>query len=345
MPPARQPQHGKSVVVGALHRILKRAQERLDELGIEDATGAGEDTLHHFIERQNDLPRTPGVYDVDTRQPLLRRPTLTAWGNDVTGSARQPTTAEAPFGTDDLPRDAWAARELVWARSRPRARWSCRTVAPTHQRRRYTRGPGGGSKNAGVSAGLPAALRERRLRRDDGVAVLGRGARVVLSGAVRSDPAIASWTSSAQLICRVATGIGGVFARMPLERTTWAGRAAVATIVTVEAAAASQWIVAGVLAGVTAVSYLGPTWAQAWAHEVREIGDAPPPQAGFIAGQLVPLHDGRRQPGATATEAGSRGPLCPRPGCRGMSSARLSTSREQRPGSLTCRSTNGRSCG
>ncbi|MEO3939320.1 hypothetical protein V3N99_21625 [Dermatophilaceae bacterium Soc4.6] len=168
-----------------------------------------------------------------------------------------------------------------------------------------------------VSAGLPAALRERRLRRDDGVALLGRGARVVLSGAVRSDPAIALWTLPAQLICGAGTGIGRVVARMPLVRTIWAGRAVVATIAAVQAAASAQWIVAGVLAGVTAVSYLGPTWARAWAREVRNIGDAPPPQAGFSAGQLAPFNDDRRPPGATATVAGSRGPLRPDPGVEG----------------------------
>lgn len=204
---------------------------------------------------------------------------------------------------------------------------------------------GVGRRTLVVSAGLPAALRERRLSRDDGVALLGRGARVVLSGAVRSDPAIAFWTLPAQLICGAATGIGGVFARMPLVRTIWAGRAVVATIAAVQAAASAQWIVAGVLAGVTAVSYLGPTWARAWGREVREIGDAPPPLAGFNLGQLAPLNDDRRQPGETITGRGSRGPLRPRPGCRGRSTARLSTSREPRPGSLTCRSTHGRSCG
>ncbi len=196
-----------------------------------------------------------------------------------------------------------------------------------------------------LSAGLLAALRERRLRRDDGVALLVHGARVVLSGAVRSDPVIAFWTLPAQLLCGVATGIGKVFARMPLVRTMWAGRAVVATIAAIQAAASAQWIVAGVLAGITAVSYLGPAWARAWAREVRKICDEPTPMFSFSAGHLSPLNAGRRQLGASAAVSHSVGPLPPRPGCQGKSTAQLRTSREQPSVALTCRSMHGRSCG
>jgi len=45
-----------------------------------------------------------------------------------------------------------------------------------------------------VSAGLVGAVRDGQLPVDQAAAVLGHGAGVVLSGVVRSDPALAFWT-------------------------------------------------------------------------------------------------------------------------------------------------------
>lgn len=79
---------------------------------------------------------------------------------------------------------------------------------------------GAGRRTVVVSAGLVAAVRDRQLPVDQAAAVLGHGAGVVLSGAVRSDPALEFWTLPWQALHGLGEGLSRAFRWLPLVR--WA---------------------------------------------------------------------------------------------------------------------------
>ena len=107
---------------------------------------------------------------------------------------------------------------------------------------------GAGRRTVVVSAGLVAAVRDRQLPVEQAAAVLGHGAGVVLSGAVRSDPALQFWTLPWQAIRGLAEGVSRALRWLPLVRWAWKARFIVAMIGAVQAAAARQWLVAAVIA-------------------------------------------------------------------------------------------------
>lgn len=132
---------------------------------------------------------------------------------------------------------------------------------------------GAGRRSVVVSAGLVAAVRDRQLPVDQAAAVLGHGAGVVLSGAVRSDPALGFWTLPWQAIRGLAKGLARVLRWLPLARWAWKCRFGLAAIAAVQAGAAHQWLVAAVIALVGALSYLVSVWERAWATTIRAVGD------------------------------------------------------------------------
>ncbi len=132
---------------------------------------------------------------------------------------------------------------------------------------------GVGRRTVVVSAGLVAAIRDRHLPVEQAAAVLCHGAGVVLSGAVRSDPALEFWTLPWQAIRGVAEGVSRACRWLPLVRWTWKARFILAMIGAVQAAAARQWLVAAVIALVGGLPYLVRVWERAWAATIREVGD------------------------------------------------------------------------
>ena len=140
---------------------------------------------------------------------------------------------------------------------------------------------GAGRRTVVVSAGLVAAVWDRQLPVDEAAALLGHGAGVVLSGAVRSDPALEFWTLPWQAIRGLAEGISRTFRWLPLVRWAWKGRFIPAAIGAGQAGAAQQWLVAAVIALVGALSYLVSLWERAWAITIRELGDGQVRQAGL----------------------------------------------------------------
>ncbi len=132
-----------------------------------------------------------------------------------------------------------------------------------------------------VSAGLVAAVRDRQLPVDQAAAVLGHAAGVVLSGAVRSDPALEFWTLPWQVLRAVAEGVSRAFRWLPLMWWAWKCRFILAAIAAAQAGAAHQWLVAAVITLVGALSYLVSVWERAWATTIRELGDERVRQAGL----------------------------------------------------------------
>ena len=142
---------------------------------------------------------------------------------------------------------------------------------------------GAGRRTVVVSAGLVAAVRDRRLPVEQAAAVLCHGAGVVFSGAVRSDPALEFWTLPWQAIRGLAEGVSRAFRSLPPVRWAWKARFIVAMIGAVQAGAARQWLVAAVIALVGVLSYLVSLWERAWAATIREFGDEQVRQAGLAA--------------------------------------------------------------
>lgn len=140
---------------------------------------------------------------------------------------------------------------------------------------------GAGRRTVVVSAGLVAAVRDRQLPVEQAAAVLGHGAGVVRSGAVRSDPALEFWTLPWQAICGLAEGLSRTFRWLPLVRWAWRARFIVAAIGAVQAGAARLWLLAAVIALVGALSYLRSVWERAWAATIRELGDEQVRRAGL----------------------------------------------------------------
>lgn len=140
---------------------------------------------------------------------------------------------------------------------------------------------GVGHRTVVVSAGLVAAVRDRQLPVEQAAAVLGHGAGVVLSGAVRSDPALQFWTLPWRAIRGLAEGVSRALRWLLLVRWAWKARFIVAMIGAVQAAAARQWLVAAVIALVGGLSYLMSVWERAWAATIREFGDEQVRRAGL----------------------------------------------------------------
>jgi hypothetical protein len=140
---------------------------------------------------------------------------------------------------------------------------------------------GAGRRTVVVSAGLVAAVRDRQLPVDQAAAVVGHAAGVVLSGAVRSDPALDLWTLPWQALRGLAQSLSRAFRWLPLVRWAWKCRLFLAAIAAAQAGAAHQWLVAVVITLVGALSYLVGLWERAWAAAIRELGDEPVRQAGL----------------------------------------------------------------
>ncbi|HET7477123.1 MAG TPA: hypothetical protein VFJ97_14015 [Dermatophilaceae bacterium] len=140
---------------------------------------------------------------------------------------------------------------------------------------------GAGRGTVVVSAGMVAAVRDRQLPIDQAAAVLGHGAGVVLSGAVRFDPALEFWTLPWQALRGLAHGLSRAFRWLPLLRWAWRARLLIAAIAAAQAGAVHQWPVAAVIAVVGVLSYLVSMWERAWAATLRELGDERVRQAGL----------------------------------------------------------------
>lgn len=132
---------------------------------------------------------------------------------------------------------------------------------------------GVGRRTVVVSAGLVGAVRDGQLPVDQAAAVLGHGAGVVLSCAVRSDPALAFWTLPWQVIQRPASAIAVACRRLPLAAVAWKVRFVLAVVAAVQAVAAGQPVVALVLVTATALAYAAGAGDRAWAATIRDIGD------------------------------------------------------------------------
>ncbi len=89
---------------------------------------------------------------------------------------------------------------------------------------------GAGRRTVVVSAGLVAAVRDGRLPVDQAAAVLGHSAGVVLSGAVRFDPALEFWTLPWQVLRGLAEGVSRAFRWLPLVWWAWKCRFILAAI-------------------------------------------------------------------------------------------------------------------
>lgn len=130
-----------------------------------------------------------------------------------------------------------------------------------------------GRRTVVVSAGLVGAVCGGQLPADQAAAVLGHGAGVVLSGAVRSDPALEFWTLPWQLVRGVAGTLTGVVRRLPPAGLAWQGRFILALIAAVRAAAADQPAVAVVLVAGCALTYVVGVAERVWAATIRDVGD------------------------------------------------------------------------
>ena len=111
--------------------------------------------------------------------------------------------------------------------------------------------------------------------------MLGHGAGAVLSGAMRSDPALELWTLPWQAVGGLVRGLSQAFRWLPLVRWAWRGRFILAVIAAAQAGAGQQWLVAAVIAFVGALSYLMSLWERAWAATIRKLGDERVRQAGL----------------------------------------------------------------
>lgn len=140
---------------------------------------------------------------------------------------------------------------------------------------------GTGRRTVVVSAGLVGAVRDRQLPVDQAAAVLGHGAGVVLSGAVRSDPALEFWTLPWQVVHGLVHALSAPFRRLPLVGWAWKGRFVLAAIAAVQALAADQPLVAAALGVGCALTYLVGVWERAWAATIRDLGDERARQAGL----------------------------------------------------------------
>ncbi|NNM46946.1 hypothetical protein [Knoellia koreensis] len=140
---------------------------------------------------------------------------------------------------------------------------------------------GVGRRTVVVSGGLMGAIRDEQLPVDQAAAVLGHCAGVVLSGAVRSDPALAYWTLPWQLTRALVGALVQPFRRLPLAALAWRGRFVVALVAAVQSVIAEQLGVAGALVTLCALSYLLGAGEGAWAATLREIGDDRVRQAGL----------------------------------------------------------------
>lgn len=140
---------------------------------------------------------------------------------------------------------------------------------------------GAGRRTLVVSAGLVGAVRDDQLPVDQAAAVLGHGAGVVLSGAVRSDPALEFWTLPWQLVRAFASALAAPFRRLPLVGLAWKGRFVVALVAAVQAVRADQAGVAVVLVVGCALTYVVGVWERAWVATVRDIGDDQVRQSGL----------------------------------------------------------------
>jgi hypothetical protein len=140
---------------------------------------------------------------------------------------------------------------------------------------------GVGRRTVVVSGGLLGAIRDGQLPVDQAAAVLGHGAGVVLSGAVRSDPALEYWTMPWQLTRGLVGGLMRPFRRLPLVGLAWKARFVVALVAAVQAVAAEQTVVAVVMVTLCALSYLVGAGEKAWAATLCEIGDDRVRQAGL----------------------------------------------------------------
>lgn len=140
---------------------------------------------------------------------------------------------------------------------------------------------GVGRRTVVVSAGLVGAVRDGQLPVDQAAAVLGHGAGVVLSGVVRSDPALAFWTLPLQLVQRPAAALAMACRQFPLARVAWKVRFVLGVVAVVQAVAAGQPMVALVLVGATALTYAAGAGDRAWAATIRDIGDEQVRRAGL----------------------------------------------------------------
>jgi len=140
---------------------------------------------------------------------------------------------------------------------------------------------GAGRRTVVVTAGLVGAVRDNQLPVDQAAAVLGHGAGVVLSGAVRSDLALEFWTLPWQLVRAFGSALAAPFRRLPLIGLAWKGRFLVALVAAVQAVMADQGAVAVVLVVGCALTYLVGFWERAWVATVRDIGDAQVLQSGL----------------------------------------------------------------
>lgn len=140
---------------------------------------------------------------------------------------------------------------------------------------------GAGRRTVVVSAGLLAAVRDRQLPVDQTAAVLGHGAGVVLSGAVRSDPALEFWTLPWQILRGLTQGLSRALRWVPAAGWAWKCRFILAVIAAAQAGAVGRWLVAAVIVLVGALSYLVSAWERAWATTIRELGDEQVRQVGL----------------------------------------------------------------
>lgn len=132
---------------------------------------------------------------------------------------------------------------------------------------------GTGRRTLVVSAGLLGAVRDDQLPIDQTAAVLAHGTGVVLSGAVRSDPALEFWTLPWQVVRGLAHLLILPFRRLPLVGLAWKGRFLVAVIAAAQAVIADQTAVAAAIASGCALTYVAGVWERSWAAAVRDLGD------------------------------------------------------------------------
>lgn len=140
---------------------------------------------------------------------------------------------------------------------------------------------GTGRRTLVVSAGLLGAVRDDQLPIDQTAAVLAHGTGVVLSGAVRSDPALEFWTLPWQVVRGVGRTLILPFQRLPLVGLAWKGRFLVAIIAAAQAVTVDHVAVAASIAAGCALTYVAGGWERSWAAVVRDVGDDQARQCGL----------------------------------------------------------------
>lgn len=140
---------------------------------------------------------------------------------------------------------------------------------------------GMGRRTVLVSAGLVAAIRNRRLPADQAAAVLAHAAGPVVAGATRRDPALLFWTLPWQIL----RGIVGAFVRaagwFPLASLAWRARIVYAPLgIVLNAQDGHPWLGVGAAAVIVA-SYLVPRWERAWPVHLEHLGDQQVRQVGL----------------------------------------------------------------